>query len=64
MADKGQNLERLGRHLKLFTDKTEHTGSLSRRLGYAPQPRRVFAAALVGASTAQQKPLLFSIELR
>lgn len=23
LADKGQNLERLGRHLKLFTDKTE-----------------------------------------
>lgn len=26
IADKGQNLERLGKHLKLFTDKTEHTG--------------------------------------
>lgn len=26
MADKGQNLERLGRHLKLFTDKHELTG--------------------------------------
>jgi phage terminase small subunit len=26
LADKGQNLERLGKHLKLFTDKTEHTG--------------------------------------
>jgi phage terminase small subunit len=26
MADKGANLERLGRSLKLFTDKTEHTG--------------------------------------
>lgn len=26
MADKGANLERLGRNLKLFTDKTEHTG--------------------------------------
>jgi phage terminase small subunit len=25
-ADKGQNLERLGRHLKLFTDKIELTG--------------------------------------
>ena len=25
-ADKGVNLERLGRHLKLFTDKTELTG--------------------------------------
>lgn len=24
LADKGQNLERLGRHLKLFTDKIEH----------------------------------------
>jgi phage terminase small subunit len=23
LADKGQNLERLGRHLKLFTDKLE-----------------------------------------
>jgi hypothetical protein len=26
LADKGQNLERLGRHLKLFTDKVEATG--------------------------------------
>jgi phage terminase small subunit len=26
LADKGQNLERLGKHLKLFTDKTEVTG--------------------------------------
>jgi phage terminase small subunit len=26
LADKGQNLERLGKHLKLFTDKIEHTG--------------------------------------
>lgn len=29
LADKGINLERLGKHLKLFTDKVEHTGSLS-----------------------------------
>ena len=27
LADKGQNLERLGKHLKLFTDKTEVTGA-------------------------------------
>lgn len=26
LADKGANLERLGRHLKLFTDKIEHSG--------------------------------------
>ena len=26
MADKGQNLERLGKHLKLFTDRTEMSG--------------------------------------
>ena len=26
IADKGINLERLGRHLKLFTDKVEHSG--------------------------------------
>jgi phage terminase small subunit len=26
LADKGQNLERLGRHLKLFSDKVEITG--------------------------------------
>lgn len=26
LADKGINLERLGRHLKLFTDKIEHSG--------------------------------------
>jgi phage terminase small subunit len=29
MADKGQNLERLGRHLKLFTDKVEHSGKFT-----------------------------------
>jgi phage terminase small subunit len=29
LADKGQNLERLGRYLKLFTDRTEHTGRLT-----------------------------------
>lgn len=29
MADKGQNLERLGRYFKLFTDKHEHTGKLT-----------------------------------
>lgn len=27
IADKGQNLERLGRHLKLFTDKAELSGA-------------------------------------
>ena len=27
LADKGQNLERLGKHFKLFTDKTEVTGA-------------------------------------
>ena len=29
IADKGQNLERLGKHLKLFTDKVEHSGEVS-----------------------------------
>lgn len=28
-ADKGINLERLGKHLKLFTEKIEHTGKLT-----------------------------------
>jgi phage terminase small subunit len=27
-ADKGANLERLGRHLELFTDKVEHSGTV------------------------------------
>lgn len=27
-ADKGANLERLGRYLKLFTDKVEHSGTI------------------------------------
>ncbi|PKN36698.1 MAG: hypothetical protein CVU62_13270 [Deltaproteobacteria bacterium HGW-Deltaproteobacteria-2] len=26
LSDRGANLERLGRHLKLFTDRTEHSG--------------------------------------
>jgi phage terminase small subunit len=29
LADKGQNLERLGRYLKLFTDRVEHDGKLT-----------------------------------
>lgn len=29
MADKGQNLERLGRYFKLFTDKIEHDGRIT-----------------------------------
>jgi hypothetical protein len=32
IADKGQNLERLGRHLKLFTDKTERSGLMGVQL--------------------------------
>lgn len=29
LADKGQNLERLGRYLKLFTDRLEHDGRVT-----------------------------------
>jgi phage terminase small subunit len=29
LADKGINLERLGKHLKLFTDKVEHEGAVN-----------------------------------
>lgn len=29
LADKGQNLERLGRYLKLFTDRVEHGGRVT-----------------------------------
>jgi len=29
LADKGQNLERIGRHLKLFTDKTETSSQVT-----------------------------------
>lgn len=29
LADKGINLERLGRYLKLFTDKVEHSGKVT-----------------------------------
>jgi phage terminase small subunit len=36
IADKGQNLERLGRHLKLFSDKTEHSCDIS---SLQPNPR-------------------------
>jgi phage terminase small subunit len=40
-ADKGQNLERLGRHLKLFTDKLEVTGmeGLADRINRARQAK-------------------------
>jgi phage terminase small subunit len=41
IADKGQNLERLGRHLKLFTDKTEHSGLMGVQLVHdCPRPKR------------------------
>jgi phage terminase small subunit len=42
IADKGQNLERLGRHLKLFTDKTEHSGEFAgvQLIHSVPQPNR------------------------
>lgn len=35
LADRGQNLERLGKHLKLFTDKTELTGADGESLSIA-----------------------------
>jgi phage terminase small subunit len=42
IADKGQNLERLGRHLKLFTDKTEHSGNIAglQLIHDCPRPKR------------------------
>jgi phage terminase small subunit len=41
IADKGMNLERLGRYLKLFTDKVEHSGSLGVQLiTTVPRPQR------------------------
>jgi phage terminase small subunit len=41
LADKGRNLERLGRHLKLFTDKSEHSGLMGVQLIHSiPQPER------------------------
>lgn len=41
IADKGINLERLGRYLKLFTDKVEHTGVLGVQLiTSVPRPKR------------------------
>jgi phage terminase small subunit len=41
IADKGQNLERLGRHLKLFTDKAEVSGEVGLTLIHSvPQPDR------------------------
>lgn len=41
IADKGSSLERLGRHLKLFTDTVEHKGTLGVQLVHAiPRPKR------------------------
>jgi phage terminase small subunit len=41
IADKGANLERLGRYLKLFTDKVEHTGVMGVQLiTSVPRPQR------------------------
>ena len=38
MADKGQNLERIGRHLKLFTDRTEVSGPNGGPIDWNLQP--------------------------
>ena len=40
MADKGLNLERLGRHLKLFTDKVELSGTVNLADAIAAARRR------------------------
>jgi phage terminase small subunit len=41
IADKGQNLERLGRYFKLFTDKSEVTGNVGVQLiNSVPRPER------------------------
>ena len=39
LADKGANLERLGKHLKLFTDRTEHEGEVTLRIVYDEKPK-------------------------
>jgi phage terminase small subunit len=42
LESRGDNLERLGRYLKLFTDKVEHSGSLGVQLiTSVPRPQRV-----------------------
>lgn len=47
IADKGMSLERLGRYLKLFTDKVEHSGSLGVQLvTTVPRPQRALRAVL------------------
>lgn len=41
IADRGVNLERLGRHLKLFTEKVEHSGEVGVQLIHSvPRPNR------------------------
>jgi len=58
IADKGMNLERLGRYLKLFTDKVEHTGVLGVQLiTSVPRPTRPDAgqAPLRGVLDASRK---------
>lgn len=39
IADKGVNLERLGRYFKLFTDKVEHSGAVTLK-NSIPRPKR------------------------
>jgi len=50
LADRGQNLERLGRYFKLFTDRMEHDGKLSVDDKLSDHERALRIAAILNAA--------------
>lgn len=53
LADKGQNLERLGRWLKLFTDRVEHDGKIAVE-GFSDEERAARIAAILNAAKSRK----------
>ncbi len=53
LSDRGQNLERLGRYFKLFTDRVEHDGKIDDTLSDHERALRI--AAILNAAKTRKK---------
>jgi phage terminase small subunit len=53
MAEKGQNLERLGRYFKLFTDRVEHDGKIAVD-SFTDEERAARIAAILNAAKSRK----------
>lgn len=53
-TDKGINLERLGKHLKLFTDKVEHSGDVTVNSSLSDEDRAAKIVALMNAAKVRK----------